>query len=910
MNKVLKNIASAFMGIMIAANAAAVPAFAEGEEVTSTIIVTENYNHYMDGLDSNHVVKTDYDYVACMGYVHRVTFVNFKLPQIDTSKIKSVKYVLTTKAIGTEQAELDIAGIYVPHTEWLTSAGTTTGGSGTATNSEIAYNKALEYYDAAVGAGDPITVADLEVDKETAVDVTDFIKGRIDSGNDGIDMLVRAYSQTTKFYSRTESVEKAPRLEFEIDCTNADTELSALSEAELKGFVNTYSAYYGVDYNEINKYNDISDIYDRLIKINGWNTHDGFKAAFEAAVNSISVKAIETKETDNMYFNANNGARNITLNENTIVNVGNNRRKGLIGFAIPDIDVQLIKSVKMVAVPSATPTADTNISIRAHGELDSSLFTAGTTEDNFLAMEKILEESCNVIGAGAYFNVSASSQEVAVTADITDYIKEYMQSGKNKIYFSFSQPWNIGAFTIYTGTSANAIKLVYEVRDDIIESEFLAINNAAELNAFLLTDKPAALGISNEEYSIFAYPEYIVERIIDIGYTDVASFKEAFETAVNEFKITITIDSSGLLHYRTPEYWRDYWQDSDGNLVDNGVKKGLVSHQVGSGGTSPAYAAVFFTFELPNGFKALSGTAKMNKNGTNDNQRSVKSRGYTDKRVTVPEPGLYEIGSDIANAWFSYADILTDSPSTFTADNSMAFTFEANSTEASVDISAGMLNTLNAAAGDEGSRFLTLSLNQGDNIVVNKLTLELVTDGTLAKKASEDREAELLSAVNNQSDADTVLLIFNDFDDILKLSSNEDYQKVNKTAVAQAVINGIGDGYVSVEALLTAINEAVAALPKLPFTITGVTNENNTVSVSVKKNSEAGSAVITAAAYKGGSLTGVKTVTSAELNNAEAGADAITVNIENAAFDADASIKVFIWESMSSMKALAEAFVK
>ncbi len=930
MKKVCRNLTAVFTTAALIAGMTAIPVLAEDELTTSTLTVVENGDRTFknDGSNRKVIMSVDTQKGIVCRQLSEKTFVNFDLPAMNTDKLIKVNYNLTPKKIGTEQATLNVYGTHIPYTEFLTLSGATLEVPQRTTeyDNETVCANIIKYYDNKTDTNVDITIADLEVDKELKTDITDYIKAQISAGLDDIDLMTEAYSQTTEFYSTLTDVSKAAALEFIVDTSAADEELAVLTNDNFKQFVNTYASYYGIDYRELNKYSNTQSIFNALTSVERWNTHDGFKPAYETAINNIQTTQLVKNSIGNVYFDANNQSNiNIKLNQDIVTTIGNNRRHGLIGFDIPKVDNGTIKSAKLIVQQSENLKGTKNISLRAHLGLNvfdfkNLSFTAqedGTygTEQEKAEYEKMqnLKTDSNIELMGSRKTITTTSMSEPVEFDITDFMKDCIKDGYNgqEIFFSFSQPWNVGGFSVYTGSQANAAKIVYEIANTEAADDILNCNDAMELcNVLnnLSSDEMTVIGL-NADYKKFAYPIYLASYVMNKGYSDLNSFNTALNEAIERYSIEKTIKTNNITYYMTRE-----------NGTDTPMQQGLT---VGAGSASSIYGRTFYSLDISEKADILDGKiALLNNRDNDDTGRTKQLVKYTSNVPELPDKGWYALGSDEANAfntWMTTTDFVSDGTKfEFKSANGNLSTTENMTDE--------LLKNLNAVSKNGGK--MIFELGNGQNLYISEIQFILTVDGTVAAHERLEKEQNFVEEIKNAASADDITNSIAAYDDLLNLQSDKSYLKA-KNAVANELfaLKGAFESYDEIaDAIMTSIKNnqptKILEVEKVSYI-----NEPNPAgqnpspvgywnNVTIRKYDDTEDVKVIAAVVKKatGELVNCKVVDASNAIASTAYGDIAEIQIGGwFAFDNDENpeneLRVFVWDTAdSSMQALSDKY--
>ena len=221
-----------------------------------------------------------------------------------------------------------------------------------------------------------------------------------------------------------------------------------------------------------------------------------------------------------------------------------------------------------------------------------------------------------------------------------------------------------------------------------------------------------------------------------------------------------------------------------------------------------------------------------------------------------------------------------------------------------------MFESIKTAAAANGSGYFVLKfVKGGDNLNFTNIDIVIETDLTETIYNEINRKNKLVEIINTaveaeSLDAESLLGLFEEYEDVLKLSENADYQKSDKLCISQAVIdNKPLYGYESFDEVKAAINAELTLMYSSDMYIKRVTNSNGNICVSVLKNKEADGVTVIAAEYDSeGNFLSVKIQKSTELDNAEIGSSVdVTIPSE---FSASSTVKGFIWD-MGILKPLA-----
>ena len=749
MNKLFKNTLSALIGLIMTANLAVVPVLAEGEEQVSTseITVYENYNHYLDGTSS---ITPNSDTMWTKGYnstyqgSRDVTVLNYDLPDIDTSKLVSVKYEVVSKATGgavnlyagAETAETKTY-IYPMVNRRMCSQGVTWASNCTCEEhvekkTEVINNMHQKYDNTIKTSGILATTPAVDaVDKTITVEderFTNFVKTQIEAGTDSINLALEAWQPTTQFYTRSNQG-KEPKLIFVVDNSEADTELATLTADELKQFVNTYSAYYDVDAALIDEYDGaaVKSIYNKLVKIDGWNTNAGFKAAFEEAT-VLETEEVAAEYIGSAYFDANGSSRDVKLNYADLYFASNNARRGILGFEIPSVNNDSVKSVKLV-MEVKHGAANSTVIPRAYENLDFSKITAGSIEENLLAVEKYLTKEGYILGYDSCAVVETANVYEEKTFDVTDYIKGLVDEKAENVFFTLL---DTGTGVYIKSTTA---KLVFEIEKSSTADELFEISTTEELDTFMRnSEKMSTFGMNSADYTKFAAPLYIAEYIMEKGYNTVDEFKAVFAEAVAEYTEVVTVDRAKMVYYG-----KGYYNPSL-----------PITLNVGAAKCQTSTAQIYHYYDIPSTGRIMNATMSMTMPNAREDSNisgSIDVIAYTNVRPeTMPANGEYADGGDVANAWLAYADTFTDG--TLTLDGIGMGVIKTND----VEIKGAMLDTIKSAASDNGSGYFAVEFYKGGaNLYIANSTITLYVDKTEALAMKARVIEEILSKEDNVS---------------------------------------------------------------------------------------------------------------------------------------------------------------
>ncbi len=491
--------------------------------------------------------------------------------------------------------------------------------------------------------------------------------------------------------------------------------------------------------------------------------------------------------------------------------------------------------------------------------------------------------------------------------DITDYAVEEIKRGRKEFVLGLSDETWSGEVNMNTSV---APKLLIELETESFEEEIRSLQTADEIDAFLKNTVNAdGVGIDINEYTKFVYPLAVAEEIKNIGFNSAETFKNAFDAAVEKYTEKNTFVMKHKVSY-----------SEESNFITS--KKILNINPETVNSSSSKY--VTFHFEVPEfSGKIMKTKMTATQQSTSNTVKSSAINSYSITRPdSIPADGKYEEkksfgstsgDSQIVSAWLKYVE-----GNTFISDTGVTFKFNQlledgktySKISSAVEIPAAMFESIKTAAAANGSGYFVLKfVKGGDNLNFTNIDIVIETDLTETIYNEINRKNKLVEIINTaveaeSLDAESLLGVFEEYEDVLKLSENADYQKSDKLCISQAVIdNKPLYGYESFDAVKAAINAELALMYGSDMYIKRVTNSNGNVCVSVLKNKEADGATVIVAEYDSkGNFLSVKMQKSTELDNAEIGSS-VDVTIPSG-FSASSTVKGYIWD-IDTLKPLA-----
>ena len=417
---------------------------------TNEITVYENYNHYTDNnnMTGNVVINSKMMKVRTLN--DRITYLNFSIPQIDSSKLIKAEFKITPSKVALNQPIIPFYAVHIPYIEWRNQFG----GAIETTKEYETVSKAIKNKEKEMIS--ELNVSEISKGITESMDITSYVKEQINKGVKNIDIFGSQYSQDTEFYtaySNETDDSKKPQIVLTVDTSAKDIELYSLKADTLKQFVNTYAEDFEIPAETvrlINEYNN--EVIGEIFKNMGKSFENNFVTKLEEAIDNVSTRNINIISDSNLVIDNNQGNGNSFVNSSAEVNYFGSAfsRAAVFGFALPDIDADRIKTVK-IKTHSQMRNASSQGFIIGFGNLNPDLFVAEQNNyDNWRAMADIISAERNDI---LKTNIDMPQNEKMLCEfDVTEYVKECTKTGFEKSYFSVGAAYNEGGTILAVST--------------------------------------------------------------------------------------------------------------------------------------------------------------------------------------------------------------------------------------------------------------------------------------------------------------------------------------------------------------------------------------------------------------------------------------------------------------------------